>query len=99
MAKPICIIYIPEHYSVGTRGNRWIFEYADFLNGNQNPDSNISWGKSEVYSDYLWFCFPKDEIDAPEFKIFYDKDFTPIEFEELKKLITYSIEKSKIITT
>ena len=97
MAKPICIIYIPEHYSSGKGDNRWIFQYADFLNGNPNPDSNISWGNSEVYSDYLWFCFPKDEIDAPEFKVFYDKDFTPIQFEELKQLILNSTEKTKTL--
>lgn len=84
--KPIVVIYLPRHYDV--------FKSIDpgglmaILNGNFGGNDNL--GKIKVtkyWMDYYWFCFYKDEIDEPEFQVFYQKDQQPISNDELKKLI------------
>ena len=92
MSKPICIIYFPETYCSIPNNREWIYEYMSYLNGDRN--NKFSWMKHDFY-DYHWFCFYKDDISEPEFKVFYEKDFTEIKFEELKQIVNNSIEKYK----
>ena len=91
-AKPICVIYFPDQFYMG-RNQNWIYEYMRYLNGEQS-DGSFNWGdRKDYWSDYYWFCFYKQDIDAPEFKVFHPKDFTPIQYQELKDLIMAEIEK------
>jgi len=94
MPKPICIIYFPDLFDVNNNRN-WIYDYMRALNGEENKDSKTNYKLSHDYSDYHWFCFYKDEITEPEFKVFYEKDFTQIKFDELKQIVSNSIEKYK----
>lgn len=79
-AKPICVVYIP-------------FESGP-------NDTLITWSKcSEITSDfdnrkpdYHWFFIPSLTHEIMEFKVFYEKDFTPIKYEELKELIQQSLK-------
>lgn len=94
MAKPICVMYIPNSFE----GSGWEPDVLmRLLNGNfghpeeQHPKYQIT----DYWSDYYWFCFYSHEIEVPEFKVFYDKDFTPINFEELKKYIESHFNKQK----
>lgn len=94
MAKPICIIYFPENYSsVIPSNNNWIYEYMGFLNG--EGGKNSKWEKSDYFTDYYWFCFYKYDINAPEFQVFHEKDFTDIQYQELKEMITRNLETQK----
>ena len=90
MSKPIAVIYFPENFT-GGRNSSWIYEYMGVLNG--EIPANNKWDLSHDYSDYHWFCFYKDNITQPELQVFYEKDFTPIQYEELKQIIQESLPK------
>jgi hypothetical protein len=42
--------------------------------------------------DYHWFPLLDSTIDRIEFKVFYEKDFTEIQYEELKAFIEEKIK-------
>jgi hypothetical protein len=92
MAKPICIIYFPENMQPANGRVDWIFDFARFLNGEQC--SGEKWKQENYFKDYYWFCFYKHDIAAPEFKVFYEKNFIEIQYQELKEIITKSINDS-----
>jgi hypothetical protein len=92
MAKPICVIYFPDLFVNGSGDRNWIYQYMRFLNGEQDDGSN--WKHSDHFTEYYWFCFYKQGIEEPEFKVFHEKDFTEIQFEELKKLVTESLSSN-----
>lgn len=82
--KPICVVYLPENINIGQ---------AKFPNWAVCRELMDRW--SEEKPDYYWFVLP--DFDAPkiEFKVFYEKDFTNTQYEELKSLITNAIEQQK----
>ena len=92
MSKPIVVIYWPENFRVGNSDPSWIYEYMSVLNG--EAPANNKWSLSHDYSDYHWFCFYKCDIQEPEIKVFYEKDFTEIKYQELKKMVMKSIKKA-----
>lgn len=83
--KPIAVMYIP--YSDFWGPNMQVSDMMILLNG---WDDNKSLG--ERFEDYLWFVFVKPSIEAPELQVFHPKDFTEIQHQELKKLVTSYIE-------
>jgi hypothetical protein len=90
MAKPIVVMYIPrEGYFSDQHGwdETW-YELTRILNGNFGEQSSKDKRTYPLYwTDYYWLVFPKEDIPEPELQVFYEKDFTPIKFEELKKFI------------
>ena len=92
MVKPIAVLYIPR--TLSSNGGQEInpFELALGFNG----ESYIYKMTRELYQDYLWFCFPSDDNDFT-MEVFHPKDFTEIQYNELKQLIISEI--SKIQTT
>lgn len=87
--KPIVVIYFPDKFVAGGSNRNWIYEYMAALNGETD---NSKWKLSHDYTDYHWFCFYKYGIEEPEFKVFYEKDFDQVKYEELKKIVLQSIE-------
>lgn len=89
--KPIVVMYLPPHFV----DNGWeAGRVMNILNGTQtveNETNNLQ--PNDFWNQYYWFVFYKDEIDAPELQVFYEKDFTPIKFEELKAFISDSIKQ------
>jgi hypothetical protein len=89
--KPIAIIYFPDQFYEGQHRN-WIYEYAASLNGD-NMEGRFK--LSTDYTQYLWFCFYKSDIDNPDLIVHHPKDFTPIQFKELKDMVMEEIKKLK----
>jgi hypothetical protein len=90
MIKPICVIYLPVDSPIYDGGQQLTpVEVMSALNG---------WDKKseqrEEFKDYLWFSFQKQGIGSPEFQVFHPKDFTEIQFNELKQLVLAEIEKN-----
>jgi len=83
-AKPICVVYIPS--DIMGDGRRLI---------NMKDCEAMAKNFEETKPDYHWFIFPDNEYERIEFKTFYEKDFTPVHYEELKKIITDSINNTK----
>lgn len=81
-ARPIVVVKIPMNWSVGRDGRR--INWSDC-----NEFTKIN---EELKPDYHWFFILNESITEMEFQVFYEKDFTPIQHEELKKLITDSIK-------
>lgn len=79
MAKPIAILYLNTGFTV---------------TGSRNGASTLMEILNEKWVDYYWLSFYKDDIDAPELKVFHEKDFTDIQYEELKQLVLDSINKA-----
>lgn len=87
-AKPIVVMYLPNHYE----GSGWnANDIMHLLNGFDAGKSTAT----DYWSQYYWFVFYNHEVEVPELKVFYEKDFTPIKFEELKAFITDSIKQQK----
>lgn len=82
--KPICLIKIDTY-------------------GQSNPNSLLSDIRSTLETkmpDYYIFVIPitidfEKKNDQIEFQVFYEKDFTPIQYEELKALIISSLPEKK----
>ena len=91
MIKPIAVIYIPYNV-VDSAGSFNVWEFAISLNGEDNTKYVVN---KELYKDYLWFCFPTDSKDF-KMEVFHPKDFTEIQYSELKELITNEINKIKL---
>lgn len=96
MAKPICVLYIPNSYTMYNSGRKNDpSELMRILNG---VDDNTS--KPTLYwQDYYWFCFHKEGITEPEIQCFYEKDFTAVKFEELKKFIENHLNENTTLST
>lgn len=78
MPKPICVIY-----------------YLPEIIGNGN-NSDMNKHLSEMMPDYHVFCIPSNmsldgSCESLEFKVFYDKDFTDIQYLQLEKMIAESL--------
>jgi len=81
MAKPICVIFYNKDFDKSQQTYR---EIADFLD-NKMPDYHV-------------FFLPKhDNEETLEFKVFHEKDFTEIQYQELRQLVENAIEEIKTI--
>ena len=79
-AKPICVIHLTD--SLGDGGKQISWEDCRIIqeiNEREKPD-------------YYWFVIPGYNLDTVKFQVFYEKDFTEIEYAELKKIIEDAIE-------
>lgn len=88
MAKPIAVLYLPRYDYYGPSADTTTLTRA--FNG---YDDHIKMPDS--FSDYLWFVFENGELVAPELKVFHEKDFTEMQYEELKTMIETSINELK----
>ena len=80
--KPICVTYIPIEFSLASgRTLSWSDCYEMGL------------GFEKKMPEYYHLVFLNSEIENVDIKVFYEKDFTQIQYEELKELIKKSIEK------
>ncbi len=97
MAKPIVVMYIPRE---GYFGHRMANDEAASvlmrnLNGNfgeEIKDGGNVYHMPDYWTDYYWLVFPKEDITEPELQVFYEKDFTPVKFEELKHFIEEALK-------
>ncbi len=84
MSKPICVIKIDENTSLGMSGQKInIRRVQEFMEAKLN--------------DYHVFVIPilsptEYSLEPIQFQVFYEKDFTEIQYAELKKIITDSLE-------
>ena len=78
-AKPICVIYINP----------------DSLSGNKNfweTSRDYTKNLDETKPDYHWFVFPDYDAQKIEVNVFHQKDFTEVNYEELKSIINNKIQ-------
>jgi hypothetical protein len=94
MSRPICVIYFPEDYPLYKDGK--IVEPMSLmkeLNG-WNADNDVH--KNEVqerFGGYMYWCFSKPDIGAPEFQVFHPKDFTEADYKELEQLVMNKLKE------
>jgi len=95
--KPICVIYLPENFPIYGRYNEDApMELMRALNNNFGDPGDGKRTYPDYWTQYYWFCFTKyGQIEAPEFKVFHPKDFTEIQFNELKDMILADLESMK----
>lgn len=79
-AKPIAVLYIPADV--------WEKE-INYRHGTFIRNFNID------FSDYYWFVWPDFDAKRPELKVYYEKDFTQIQYDELLKQVNEKIEEIK----
>jgi len=78
MAKPVILIKVDERIS-GVGGRRL------------NIDDLMKMFEPK-FPDYHVLAFPAQTKDAFEVQVFHEKDFTEIQYNELKELITHSLK-------
>jgi hypothetical protein len=92
-AKPICVIYLPSENELSISAGGKILYPSDLMN------ILNGWGDGyevdKKLDEYIWFSFWKPDITTPEFKVFYSKDFTEIQYQELKQLVEDSLKQNK----
>lgn len=93
--KPIVVIYIPENFSVNGDMKDSPMQLMRVLNNNFGDGGDNRIVYSDYWKDYYWFAFTKYDIEAPEFKVFHPKDFTDIQFNELKDMLLADLEAMK----
>jgi hypothetical protein len=92
--KPIVVIYLPNDFYLGGSRNAPM-ELMKALNANFGEDVlDYKIKYSDYWKDYYWFSFYDREIETPRFEVFYSKDFTEIQYAELKKIIENAIQKN-----
>ena len=91
--KPIVVIYLPEHYSAFKIDTP--MELMRALNGGFGNNSDPSIRYTDYWRDYYWFCFTESDIDAPRFEVFYEKDFTKVQFDELETILNKAMEQQR----
>lgn len=91
--KPIVVIYFPDNFYIGNGENAATL-MMKALNGNFGGNDNLSdkIKYTDYWNQYYWFCFEKRDIESPEFQVFHPKDFTYIQFDEMKKMIAEAME-------
>lgn len=90
--KPICVIYLPYDFDLGSGEDMSSNRLMSILNG---WDNKVSKERANYWEGYLWFCFPKPDIDTPKFVVYFPKDFQEIEYKQLEKLVMEEIENLK----
>ena|ERR1044071_10163837 len=93
--KPIVVIYLPENFSIDGQMEDGPMKLMRALNNNFGDKGDDRIIYSDYWKDYYWFAFTKYDIDAPEFKVFHPKDFTDIQFQELKDMVLADLEAMK----
>jgi hypothetical protein len=82
--KPICVIYVDTERLPNDKGT---WEYLGELCRNYE----------ERMPDYHIFVLPNDNNEGPiqffEFQVFYEKDFTEIQYTELREMIEKSLKQ------
>lgn len=90
--KPICVIYLPDNFDLSDGRDMASNRLMSILNG---WDEKVVMDRRNYWEGYLWFCFPKLNIDAPEFQVFHPKDFTEIQYQELKDMVMKELTNLK----
>lgn len=93
MAKPIVVIYLPDNFNIGNQQQNAPMLLMEALNGNFGEANSNKITYNDYWKEYYWFCFTDYKIETPRFEVFYDKDFTETNFEELKQTVLDAIEK------
>lgn len=83
MAKPIVVVYMPENVSDRGLKSGWV------LCG----ELSEQWNKEKP--DYHWFVLLDYDTEKIYLQVFHEKDFTEIQYEELKQLIENQLKPTK----
>lgn len=86
--KPIVVLYIPV---------------ADFFGSNLLPSDlmaafnghHASITMPDAFNGYLWFVFVDQELRTPDMKVFHEKDYTEVQYDELKVILQEGINTFK----
>lgn len=86
--KPIAVLYIPE---------------ADFFSTDMPPSTLMAAFNNnhdkilmpEAFYDYLWFVFVDRELRTPDLRVFHEKDYTEMQYEELRVMLKEGINALK----
>lgn len=84
--KPICVVKISRGAMDGMNKSGRVTSYGE-----------MSYDMNKMMPDYYVFVLPaketpKEPQEEFEFQVFYEKDFTDIQYQELKELITEQIK-------
>lgn len=97
MAKPIVVMYIPRDGAFNSSAADAPEKLMRILNSNYGkPSDDGQTIYPEYWLDYYWLVFEKRDIDEPQIEVFYEKDFTPIKFEDLKQFIEDTLKAKDI---
>lgn len=80
--KPIVLMHIPTNLDIGDGKPASGVSLMNIFNGWDEDKKPYS-----EFLDYLWLIFDKPHIEAPEIQVFHPKDFTEIQYNELKQLV------------
>lgn len=92
MVKPIVVMYIPRHGAFNKPGDDAPELLMRALNRNYGKTSDDGTVYTSYWDQYYWLVFVKRDIEEPQLQVFYEKDFTPIRFDELKKFIEETLK-------
>lgn len=86
--KSICVMYFPKDFSFVDDRTIEPFKLMKELNRWAEYES-----MDNSYGGYIWWCFFKENITEPELQVFHPKDFTEIQYQELRDMVMEEIKK------
>jgi hypothetical protein len=81
MPKPICVISLPET--------------SDGIKTSWEVCRDLMDYYEKAKPDYHWFVIPDEKLYTLHFQVFFEKDFTEIQYKELKEMIMNKLSKQK----
>lgn len=84
-AKPICVVKIDMSADFGGGTKPSLYNLYDAVNGKIGDEYHVFVIPAKI--DY------ENSVEPITFEVFYEKDFTEIQYQELKKIITDSIQQ------
>ena len=98
--KPICVMYFPVDFSFKKSGK--IDDLVDLMvqfNGWPSEKYKQMDSTNDAFGGYMYWCFHKDGITEPEIQVFHPKNFTKIQYEELKELLLNKLKEMNNVPT
>lgn len=80
MAKPISLFYYPD-------------EMFNGVTDKKVSAVDVMQMMNKAMPDYYWLCFPNHNLKFPKLQVFFEKDMTEIEYDDLVDLIRKKVDK------
>jgi len=99
--KPICVMYFPVDFTFHPSGMK--IDLVDLMSEFNGWPSNSSKREQRDVGDsfggYMYWCFHKENITEPELQVFHPKNFTKIQYKELKELLLNKLKEMNDVPT
>lgn len=86
--KPIVVLYIPSIDYFGQE-----LTPVDLMAAFNGHHRNIT--MPDAFNGYLWWVFVDQELRTPNLRVFHEKDYTEMQYDELRSMLEEGMKSIK----